>query len=73
MRLTLPEIKKKISKIIPDGIDHEVTLEAGSIAISTKQPKEFSGGGEILTLRIAKSVKRRVVIRPHPEILSDEQ
>ena len=45
MRLTLPEIKKKISKIIPDGIDHEVTLEAGSIAIITKQPKEFSGGG----------------------------
>ena len=73
MRLTLPEIKKKISKIIPDGIDHEVTLEAGSIAIITKQPKEFSGGGESLTVRIAKSVKRRVVIRPHPEILSDEQ
>ena len=73
MRLTLPEIKKKISKIISDGIDHEVTLEAGSIAIITKQPKEFSGGGESLTVRIAKSVKRRVVIRPHPEILSDEQ
>ena len=72
MRLTLPDIKKKISKIIPDGIDHEVTLEAGSIAIITKQPKEFSGGGESLTVRIAKTVKRRVVIRPHPEILSDE-
>ena len=64
MRLTLPDIKKKISKIVPDGIDHEVTLEAGSIAIITKQPKEFSGGGESLTVRIAKSVKRRVVIRP---------
>ena len=73
MRLTLPDIKKKISKIIPDGIDHEVTLEAGSIAIITKQPKEFSGGGESLTVRIAKTVKRRVVIRPHPELLSDEQ
>ena len=73
MRLTLPEIKKKISKIIPDGIDHDVTLEAGSIAIITKQPKEFSGRGESLTVKIAKSVKRRVVIRPHPDILSDEQ
>ena len=39
MRLTLPEIKKKISKIIPEGIDHEVTLEAGSIAIITKHPR----------------------------------
>ena len=39
MRLTLPDIKKKISKIIPDGIDHEVTLEAGSIAIITNSPR----------------------------------
>ena len=30
MRLTLPEIKKKISKLIPEGIVFEVTLEAGS-------------------------------------------
>ena len=38
MRLTLPEIKRKISKLIPDDIDSDVTLEAGSIAIITKQP-----------------------------------
>ena len=41
MRLTLPDIKKKISKIIPDRVDHEITLEAGSIAIITKQPKSY--------------------------------
>ena len=72
MRLTLPEIKKKISKLIPEGIDFEVTLEAGSIAIITKQPRNFSGGGESLTVRIAKTIKRRVVIRPHPDILADD-
>ena len=61
MRLTLPEIKRKISKLIPDDIDSDVTLEAGSIAIITKQPGRFSGGSESLTVRIAKNIKRRVV------------
>ncbi len=73
MRLTLPEIKKKISKLIPSDIDSEVSLEAGSIAIITKQPGRFTGGSESLTVRIAKSVKRRVVVRPHPDILADEK
>ena len=73
MRLTLPEIKKKISKLIPSDIDSEVSLEAGSIAIITKQPGRFTGGSESLTVRIAKSIKRRVVLRPHPDILADEK
>ena len=72
MRLTLPEIKKKVSKIIPDYIEYEVSLEAGSISIITKQPGEFSGGGENLTVKIAKSIKRRIVVRPHSDILSPE-
>ena len=73
MRLTLPEIKKKVSTIVPEGIDYDITLEAGSIAIVTKQPTEFSGSGENLTVRIAKSIKRRIVVRPHIDILSDEK
>jgi len=72
MRLTLPEMKKKISKLIPAGVDFEVTLEAGSIAIVTKQPRDFTGGGESLTVKIAKAIKRRVVVRPHPDLLADE-
>ena len=72
MRLTLPEIKKKVSRIIPDSIEYEVSLEAGSISIITKQPGEFSGGGENLTVKIAKSIKRRIVVRPHNDILSPE-
>ena len=42
MRLTLSELKKKISKMIPDDVDYEVDLEAGSIAIITKQPEAVS-------------------------------
>ena len=73
MRLTLSELKKKISKMIPDDVDYEVDLEAGSIAIITKQPQAFSGAGDNLTVRIAKTIKRRIVIRPHSDILADEK
>ena len=73
MRLTLSELKKKISKMIPDAVDYEVDLEAGSIAIITKQPEAFGGAGDNLTVRIAKTIKRRVVIRPHSDILADEK
>ena len=47
-------------------------MEAGSISIITKQPSAFIGSGDSLTVQIAKSIKRRVVIRPHPSILCDE-
>ncbi|MDP6661629.1 MAG: hypothetical protein QF545_01630, partial [Candidatus Thalassarchaeaceae archaeon] len=72
MRLTLSELKKKISKLVPKGVDYEVDVEAGSIAIVTNQPEAFSGSGDNLTVRIAKTIKRRVVIRPHPDLLADE-
>ena len=73
MRLTLSELKKKISKMIPDDVDYEVDLEAGSIAIITKQPEAFGGAGDNLTVRIAKTIKRRIVIRPHSDLLADEK
>ena len=71
MRLTLSELKKKISKLVPGDIDYEVDLEAGSISIITDQPSAFAGSGDNLTVRIAKAVKRRIVIRPHPDLLAD--
>ena len=73
MRLTFSEIKNKIRKIIPEGIDYDVDLEAGSISVITKEPASFGGaGGQSLTVKIAKAVRRRVVIRPHPDLLSSE-
>ena len=68
MRLTLSELKKKISKLVPSDINYEVDLEAGSISIITDQPSAFGGSGDNLTVRIAKTVKRRIVIRPHPDL-----
>ena len=50
MRLTLSELKKKISKLIPKDVDYEVDLEAGSIAIVTKQPEAFSGSSGLMPI-----------------------
>ena len=72
MRLTLPEIKKKVAGLVPKGIDYEVDLEAGSIAIITDHPNAFAVRSDNLTVRIAKSIKRRIVVRPHPGMLSSE-
>jgi len=72
MRLTLSELKKKISKLVPSDINYEVDLEAGSISIITDEPSAFGGSGDNLTVRIAKAVKRRIVIRPHPDLLAEE-
>ena len=72
MRLTLTEVKQRVSKLVPEDIDYEVEVEAGSIAIITKQPEAFGGAGHSLTVKIAKNVKRRVIVRPHPDILADE-
>ena len=43
MRLTLTEVKQRVSKLVPENIDYEVDVEAGSIAIITKQPEAFGG------------------------------
>ncbi|MBG18012.1 MAG: beta-CASP ribonuclease aCPSF1 [Euryarchaeota archaeon] len=70
-RLTLQEVKRTISEMIPDGIPYEVELEAATIAIVTHQPTAFSGK-DSLASSIAKAIRRRIAIRPHDDLLLDE-
>ena len=42
MRLTFKEIKDEISKIVPRNIEYSVDLEAGDIAIFTKDIEAFT-------------------------------
>ena len=72
MRLTFNEVKKKIQKMVPSGLEYSVDLEAASIAIITSEPERFSEG-DGLAGKIAKAIKRRVEIRPSPEILMDRE
>ena len=72
MRLTFQQVKKKIEKMVPSGIEYEVDLEAASIAIVTPTPDAFAGSDSLVG-RIAKSIKRRVEIRPSADILMDQK
>ena len=68
MRLTFQQVKKKIESMVPSDLDYEVDLEAASIAIVTSEPEAFSGT-DSLASKIAKSIKRRIEIRPSEDIL----
>ena len=72
MRLSFKEMKDAIGKIVPKDIEYDVDLEAGDIAIITPTPDLF-GGGEGLVGKIAKKIKRRIVLRPHKSIMKDEK
>jgi hypothetical protein len=54
--------------MMPSGADYEIDLEAASIAIITKTPEEFNNS---LIGEMAKTVKRRIIVRPHESILMD--
>tara|TARA_B100000579_G_scaffold436888_1_gene464340 strand:- start:432 stop:2357 length:1926 start_codon:yes stop_codon:yes gene_type:complete len=73
VRLTLSEIKKKAKEVIPDGIPYTVELEAGTIALITPTPDAFSQKGNALTVKLAKAIRRRIVVRPDPSILAKEE
>ena len=62
MRMTLAEIKNKAKEIIPDGIPYTVDLEAGTISIITPTPDAFAEQSNSLTVKLAKAVRRRIVI-----------
>ena len=72
MRYSFKEMKDEIAKIVPKSIEYEVDLEAGDIAIVTPTPDAF-GGGDGLVGKIAKSIKRRIVVRPHKSIMKDQK
>ena len=68
MRLSFQQVKKKIESMVPSGIDYDVDLEAASIAIVTNNPEAFSGT-DSLAGKIAKTIKRRIEVRPSSSIM----
>ena len=66
--LSFQEVKAAIAEIVPDDIEYTVDLEAATVAIITVDPKRFGRGGGLVG-KIAKRVRRRVVVRPDPSIL----
>ena len=71
MRLTFKEIKDEISKIVPRDIEYNVDLESGDIAIFTKDFEPFTSN-DGLAGKISKKIKRRIVMRPEPDMVMDK-
>ena len=67
MRMSFKELKDEVAKIVPKGFDYTVELEAGDIAIITSEPARFAADG--LIGRIAKRVRRTIVLRPSEDIM----
>ena len=72
MRYTFKEIQETIKKIVPKDIAYDVDLEAGDISIITPVPEAF-GGGDGLIGKIAKEIKRKIVLRPDKSIMKSEE
>lgn len=72
MRYTYREMRERIEKIVPKDITYEMELEAGTIAIVTTEPGRFSSGSGLVG-KIAKAIKKKVVVRTHPSIRSTEE
>ncbi|MDA1168077.1 MAG: MBL fold metallo-hydrolase, partial [archaeon] len=72
MTLTFKEIKDEIEKLVPKHVNYSVDLEAGNIALITSDFEAF-GGGDGLIGKIAKTVKRKIVIRPPLEDIKSQE
>ena len=70
VQLTFRELKDEIEKLVPRSIEYEVDLEAGNIAIITSDAAPFVGA-EGLIGKIAKRIKRKIVLRSPLESMMD--
>lgn len=67
----LSEIREIFDRLYPDNRISEVDYEGPNIVVYTRSTDLFSKR-EDLAIQIAQEIKRRVIIRPDPSILSDE-
>ncbi|MCL4334580.1 MAG: beta-CASP ribonuclease aCPSF1 [Candidatus Thermoplasmatota archaeon] len=67
----LSEIREIFDRLYQDNKISEVDYEGPNIVVYTKSTDLFSKR-EDLAIQIAQEIKRRVIIRPDPSILSDE-
>ncbi len=69
----LEETKEKINEIVPVGtVITEVNFEGPELVIYTRNPKIMMEDDELIK-KLAKKLQKRVVIRPDPSVLLDEE
>ncbi|MBP1986959.1 beta-CASP ribonuclease aCPSF1 [Halolamina salifodinae] len=66
----LEELKSEIEAEIPSTISiTDVKYEGPELVVYTRDPKEFAGDGNLVR-QLASKLRKRITVRPDPEVLS---
>ncbi len=69
----LREIRAKIRSVIPPSIDvSDIEFEGALVVLYTKHPDRFAEK-ENLVKQLAKMLQKRIVVRPDPSVITDEE
>jgi len=66
----LEDLQAEIEREVPDDISiTDVTYEGPELVVYTRDPKQFAGDGDLIR-RLASKLRKRITVRPDPEVLS---
>jgi hypothetical protein len=69
----LKEIEEKIKELLPSNVViTSIEFEGPELVIYTKDPQSFAEGGNLVR-KLAKDLRKRIVIRPDPNILMEPE
>src|SRR5919109_3645833 len=67
----LKELADQVREEVPQGVEvTDIEFEAATLVIYTKHPERFAED-EDLVRRLAKRLRKRVVVRPDPSVLAN--
>ncbi|WP_284014451.1 beta-CASP ribonuclease aCPSF1 [Halobaculum litoreum] len=67
----LEQTKAQIESEIPNDVSvTDVKYEGPELVVYTRHPKEFAQNGDLVR-RLASKLRKRITVRPHPDVLSD--
>jgi len=66
----LEELKAEITSELPNDVSvSEVKYEGPELVVYTRDPKRFAGQGDLVR-QLASKLRKRITVRPDPEVLS---
>lgn len=67
----LQDIREQVLSVIPSSIHiTEIEFEGALVVIYTKNPEKFAENSDIVR-KLAKTLQKRIVVRPDPTVLAD--
>ncbi|MFB6169822.1 MAG: beta-CASP ribonuclease aCPSF1, partial [Haloarculaceae archaeon] len=66
----LEDLQAEIESEVPNHISiSDVKYEGPELVIYTRDPREFAGDGDLIR-RLASKLRKRITVRPDPDVLS---